>query len=84
MNRGIQRYTKPVFYPVYGILVGYTLMWIVRWTTGIIPYEYIVIEIGNHGFTMADIFIITGAFIGGIFWYKKSQKDNQSNENEDD
>lgn len=71
---GIERYTKPVFYPVYGILVGYVIMWIIKWTTGIVPYEYILIEVGNHGFTMADILIISGASIGGIFWYVKTSR----------
>ena len=73
MGSGIKRYTKPVFFPVYGILIGYVIMWIVKWTTGIIPYQYIVFKAGDHGFTMADIFLMTGALTGGIIWYIKTK-----------
>jgi hypothetical protein len=80
MAGGIKRYTKPVFFPVYGILVGYIIMWIVKWSTGIIPYQYVVYKVGNHGFTMADIFLVTGAIVGGIIWYLKSKGNNQEDQ----
>jgi len=78
-NRGIKRYAKPAFFPVYGILAGYILMWVVKLTTGIVPYEYFLFTVGSHGFTMADIFLIVGALIGGIYWYVKTKdsKDEQ-------
>jgi len=81
-NRGIKRYTKPAFFPIYGILAGYILIHIVKQTTGIIPYEYFLFSLAGHGFTMADIFIITGASLGLLFWYLNSNKNKGEEDKE--
>lgn len=79
-NKGIRRYTRPVFFPVYGILAGYILAHIIKLTTGIIPWQYFLFTLAGHGFTLADILIITGALIGMFVWFRKSRQKNEKDQ----
>jgi len=66
---GIHRYLKPKLFPVYGILLGWVVMWIIRWTTGIIPYQYPMFYLKTHGVTIADLLILGGLILGLIGWW---------------
>lgn len=70
-RRGMRRYTKPSLLPIYGILLAYIIIWIYRLFMNVKLFEIDVFKIGQHGVTIADILIISGALLGIMGWVLK-------------
>ena len=68
---GIHRYTQPKLFPIYGIGVGYIIMWIIRLFSDITPHLYKLFSIGSHYVTLADILLVSGLLAGVVMWLMK-------------